>query len=290
MEMRDQRTGYLMVAPALIALVVLIAYPFLLSIYFSLSDKRVGLPGHFIGLENFEALSQDSVFQQTLFNTGLYTVVSVACKLVLGLTLALLLEKMVRGQRLLRGVILLPWVIPASLSTLAWRWMFDPSYSVFNWCLRVVGLGPGVPWLSDPWWARAAVISVNVWRGLPFFAICLLAGLVSIPKEFYEAARVDGAGPRARFWYVTLPLLRPILGIVLLYSVIMTVSDFIIVHVLTRGGPLQSTHLFATLAYRIGLAGTRLGMGAAITLFLFPVLVVGSYVLLRIVRKGEEFA
>jgi multiple sugar transport system permease protein len=131
---------------------------------------------------------------------------------------------------------------------------------------------------------------VNVWRGLPFFAICLLAGLVSIPKEFYEAARVDGAGPRARFWYVTLPLLRPILGIVLLYSVIMTVSDFIIVHVLTRGGPLQSTHLFATLAYRIGLAGTRLGMGAAITLFLFPVLVVGSYVLLRIVRKGEEFA
>lgn len=288
--MRDQRTGYLMVAPALIALVVLIAYPFLLSIYFSLSDKRVGLPGHFIGLENFEALSQDSVFQQTLFNTGLYTVVSVACKLVLGLTLALLLEKMVRGQRLLRGVILLPWVIPASLSTLAWRWMFDPSYSVFNWCLRVVGLGPGVPWLSDPWWARAAVISVNVWRGLPFFAICLLAGLVSIPKEFYEAARVDGAGPRARFWYVTLPLLRPILGIVLLYSVIMTVSDFIIVHVLTRGGPLQSTHLFATLAYRIGLAGTRLGMGAAITLFLFPVLVVGSYVLLRIVRKGEEFA
>lgn len=288
--MRDQRTGYLMVAPALIALVVLIAYPFLLSIYFSLSDKRVGLPGHFIGLENFEALSQDSVFQQTLFNTGLYTVVSVACKLVLGLTLALLLEKMVRGQRLLRGVILLPWVIPASLSTLAWRWMFDPSYSVLNWCLRVVGLGPGVPWLSDPWWARAAVISVNVWRGLPFFAICLLAGLVSIPKEFYEAARVDGAGPRARFWYVTLPLLRPILGIVLLYSVIMTVSDFIIVHVLTRGGPLQSTHLFATLAYRIGLAGTRLGMGAAITLFLFPVLVVGSYVLLRIVRKGEEFA
>jgi len=288
--MRDQRTGYLMVAPALIALAVLIAYPFLLSIYFSLSDKRVGLPGHFIGLENFEALSQDSVFQQTLFNTGLYTVVSVACKLVLGLTLALLLEKVVRGQRLLRGIILLPWVIPASLSTLAWRWMFDPSYSVLNWCLRVVGLGPGVPWLSDPWWARATVISVNVWRGLPFFAICLLAGLVSIPKEFYEAARVDGAGPRARFWYVTLPLLRPILGIVLLYSVIMTVSDFIIVHVLTRGGPLQSTHLFATLAYRIGLAGTRLGMGAAITLFLFPVLVVGAYVLLRIVRRGEEFA
>lgn len=288
--MRDERTGYLMVAPALIALAVLIAYPFLLSIYFSLSDKRVGLPGHFIGLENFEALSQDSVFQQTLFNTGLYTVVSVGLKLVLGLTLAMLLEKVVRGQRLLRGIILLPWVIPASLSTLAWRWMFDPSYSVLNWCLRVVGLGPGVPWLSDPWWARAAVISVNVWRGLPFFAICLLAGLVSIPGEFYDAARVDGAGPRARFWYVTLPLLRPILGIVLLYSVIMTVSDFIIVHVLTRGGPLQSTHLFATLAYRIGLAGTRLGMGAAITLFLFPVLVVGSYVLLRIVRKGEEFA
>jgi multiple sugar transport system permease protein len=290
MELRDQRTGYLMVAPALIALTVLIAYPFVLSIYFSLSDKRIGLPGHFIGLQNFEALTQDSTFQQTLFNTGLYTVVSVGLKLVLGLTLAMLLEKVVRGQRLLRGLILLPWVIPASLSTLAWRWMFDPSYSVFNWCLRVVGYSAGIPWLSDPWWARAAVISVNVWRGLPFFAICLLAGLVSIPKEFYEAARVDGAGPRARFWYVTLPLLKPILGIVLLYSIIMTVSDFVVVQVLTRGGPRQSTHLLATLAYRIGLAGSRLGMGAAITLFLFPVLVVGAYVLLRIVRKGEEYA
>ena len=288
--MRDQRTGYLMVAPALMALAVLIAYPFLLSIYFSLSDKRVGLPGQFIGLENFEALSQDSIFQQTLFNTGLYTVISVGLKLVLGLILALLLENVVRGRRLLRGIVLLPWVIPASLSTLAWRWMFDPSYSVLNWCLRVLGLGPGIPWLSDPWWARAAVISVNVWRGLPFFAICLLAGLVSIPREFYDAAWVDGAGARARFRYVTLPLLKPILGIVLLYSVIMTVSDFIIVQVLTRGGPLQSTHLFATLAYRIGLAGTRLGMGAAITLFLFPILMVSAYILLRIARRGEEFA
>ncbi len=279
-----------MVAPALVALAVLIAYPFLLSIYFSLSDKQIGLPGHFIGLENFEVLAQDSTFRQTLFNTGLYTVVSVGLKLVLGLTLAMLLEKVVRGRRLLRGIILLPWVIPASLSTLAWRWMFDPTYSVLNWCLRVLGYDPGIPWLSAPWWARAAVISVNVWRGLPFFAICLLAGLVSIPKEFYEAARVDGAGPRARFRYVTLPLLKPILGIVLLYSIIMTVSDFVVVQVLTRGGPLQSTHLFATLAYRIGLAGSRLGMGAAITLFLFPVLVVGAYVLLRIVRRGEEYA
>jgi multiple sugar transport system permease protein len=288
--MRDQRTGFLMTAPALIALAVLIAYPFLLSIYFSLSDKQIGMPGHFIGLENFVSLSQDSTFRQTLFNTGLYTVVSVGVKLILGLALALLLEKVGRGQRLLRGIILLPWVIPASLSTLAWRWMFDPSYSVLNWCLKAMGYSSGIPWLSDPTWARAAVISVNVWRGLPFFAICLLAGLVSIPKEFYDAARVDGAGPRARFWYVTLPLLKPILGVVLLYSIIMTVSDFIIVHVLTRGGPLQSTHLLATLAYRIGLAGSRLGMGAAITLCLFPFLVVGAYALLRIVRKGEEFA
>jgi multiple sugar transport system permease protein len=287
--MRDQRTGYLMVTPALLALLLLIGYPFGLSIYFSLSDRSIGMPGHFIGLGNFTALAQDSIFQQTLFNTGLYTVVSVGLKLVLGLALALLLERVVRGQRLLRGIILLPWVIPASLSTLAWRWMFDPSYSVLNWCLKAMGLA-GVAWLSNPWWARAAVISVNVWRGLPFFAICLLAGLVAIPKEFYEAALVDGAGPRARFQYITLPLLKPILGVVLLYSIIMTVSDFIVVHVLTRGGPLQRTHLLATLAYRIGLAGSRLGMGAAITLFLFPVLVVGAYMLLRIVRQGEEFA
>lgn len=288
--MRDQQTGYLMVAPALIVLAVLIAYPFLLSIYMGLTDKRIGLPGGFVGLENFRWLAQDSVFWQTLFNTGLYTVVSVLCKLVLGLALALLLEDLLRARRLVRGLILLPWVVPASLSTLVWRWMFDPTYSVINWHLAAAGLGPGVPWLSDPQWARAAVITVNVWRGLPFFAVCLLAGLVSIPGEFYDAAKVDGAGVRARFWYVTLPLLRPILGIVLLYSVIMTVSDFIIVHVLTRGGPLQRTHLLATLAYQVGLAGTRIGMGAAITLFIFPVLALGAYVLLRIVRRGAEFA
>lgn len=279
-----------MVAPALAVLGVLIAYPFLLSIYFSLTDKRIGLQGEFVGLENFRYLAQDSIFWQTVVNTGLYTVVSVASKLVLGLLLALLLERMSRGRRLIRGLILLPWVVPATLSTLVWRWMFDPTYSVLNWHLTAVATGYGVPWLSDPQWARAAVIGVNVWRGLPFFAVCLLAGLVSIPGEFYDAAKVDGAGSRARFWYVTLPLLRPILGIVLLYSVIMTVSDFIIVHVLTRGGPLQRTHLFATLAYQVGLAGTRIGMGAAITLFIFPVLAVGAYVLLRIVRGGEEFA
>ncbi len=162
---------------------------------------------------------------------------------------------------------------------------------MINWYLRDFGLiDQNVPWLSVPFLARSVVILVNVWRGLPFFTICFLAGLVSIPQEFYDAARVDGANAFRRFWHITVPLLKPILYIVTLFSVVMTVSDFIIVHVLTKGGPMQTTHLFGTLAYQIGLAGTRIGMGAAISLFIFPILALSAYILLRVVRTGEEYA
>src|SRR5438477_431066 len=183
--------------------------------------------------------------------------------------------------------LILPWVIPTALSTLGWWWMFDSLYSVVNWTAIRLGLmsAPGPNWLGQSSYAMAAVIVVNIWRGLPFFAITVLAGLMSIPREFYEAAEVDGATSRQRFWHVTLPLLKPVLAVVVLFSTIFTFSDFNIVQVLTRGGPVNTTHLFATLAYQIGLQGGNLGQGAAISLFLFPMLALVVFLQLRYIRK-----
>jgi multiple sugar transport system permease protein len=211
----------------------------------------------------------------------------VAFKLVLGTALALLLNQTLWFRRLIRGAVLLPWVIPTALSTLGWWWMFNSLYSVVNWTGIAVGVldPPGPNWLGQKYYAMAAVIIVNIWRGLPFFAITILAGLVAIPKELYEAAEADGAGPVARFWYVTLPLLKGVLAIVVLFSTIFTFSEFNIVFVLTHGGPINSTHLFATLARQVGLETGRIGEGAAISLYLFPVLMIVVWAQLRFVRK-----
>jgi multiple sugar transport system permease protein len=188
---------------------------------------------------------------------------------------------------MIRGAVLLPWVIPTALSTLGWWWMFNSLYSVVNWMGIAAGVmdPPGPNWLGQKYYAMSAVVAVNVWRGLPFFAITILAGLVSIPKELYEAAEADGAGPFSRFWHVTLPLLKPVLAIVVLFSTIFTFSDFNIVYVLTHGGPINATHLFATLSRQIGLESGQIGQGAAISLYLFPVLVLVVWVQLRFVRK-----
>lgn len=284
---RDQKLALVLVAPLIIVLIGLIAYPFCMSIYTSLTDKRIGLPGTFIGLRNYISLFQDEIFLQTLENTGIYTAVSVFLKGILGLTLALMLKQITHGRRWFRVLIFLPWVVPQSLGVLVWRWMFDPSpFCVLNWLLQHSGIAhTGVPWLADPFWARFSIITVNVWRGIPFFTVCFLAGLVGIPEEFYEAAKVDGANSARRFTHITLPLLRPILGIVILYSIVMTVGDFVIVQVLTAGAPLGKTHLLGTLAYQVGLAGTKIGQGAAISLFIFPVLIIGAYFLLRIILR-----
>ncbi len=193
---------------------------------------------------------------------------------------------MLRFKKWVRGAVLLPWVIPTALSTLGWWWMFDSLYSVINWTLIHLGIiqvGPN--WLGTPYLAKAAVITVNIWRGLPFFAITILAGLVSIPQELYEAAKTDGAGAIARFWYITLPMLKPVLAIVILFSTIFTFSDFNIVYVLTRGGPINSTHMFATLANQVGLQSGKIGEGAAVSLFMFPILMMVVYFQLRFVRK-----
>jgi multiple sugar transport system permease protein len=284
---REEVFGYGLILPALLLIVCLVAYPFGMAIYFSLSDYWVGSPGEFIGLKNFQDIVRWDVFRRTVWNSFFFTFCAVILKTVLGVWLAMLLFRTFKFKRLIRGAVLLPWVLPTALSMLAWWWMFDSLYSVVNWTGIRLGLitAPGPNWLGVTEYAMAAVIAVNVWRGLPFFAIIVLAGLVSIPREYYEAAEVDGATAWGRFRYVTIPLLKPVLAVVILFSTIFTFSDFNIVQVLTRGGPVNSTHLFATLAYQQGLIGGNLGQGAAISLFLFPGLVAVVFFQLRYIRK-----
>jgi multiple sugar transport system permease protein len=252
----------------------------------SLSTTGCGSPGKFVGFQNFRDIFGNEVFRQTVYNSFLFTTIAVIFKTLLGVWLAMLLFRNFKFKRLIRGAVLLPWVIPTALSTLAWGWMFDSLYSVVNWTGIRLGLlaAPG-PNLGIASYAMTAAITVNVWRGLPFFAIIVLAGLVSIPREYYEAAEVDGAGSWRRFCHVTLPLLKPVLAVVILFSTIFTFADFNIVQVLTRGGPVNTTHLFATLAYQTGLWGGNLGQGAAISLFLFPVLAAVVFIQLRYIRR-----
>jgi multiple sugar transport system permease protein len=284
---REGVLGPAFITPAVLLITLLVAYPFIMAIYFALSDSFIGRPSHFIGIRNFVNLWSSDAFRQTFQNAFVFTGISVAFKLVLGISLALLLNEQLWFKRLIRGTVLLPWVIPTALSTLGWTWMFNSLYSVVNWTGIAMGLldPPGPNWLGQKSYAMTAVVLVNVWRGLPFFAITILAGLVAIPKDLYEAAETDGAGPVRRFWYVTLPLLKPVLAIVVLFSTIFTFSDFNIVYVLTHGGPINSTHLFATLSRQIGLDSGRIGEGAAISLYLFPVLMFVVWAQLRFVRK-----
>jgi multiple sugar transport system permease protein len=284
---REQVLGPLFVTPAVILLVLLVAYPFVMALYLAVSNAFIGRPSHFVGIRNFVALWDSDAFRQTFQNAFVFTGAAVALKLVLGIGLALLLNQQLWFKRLIRGAILLPWVIPTALSTLGWWWMFNSLYSVVNWTGIALGLfdAPGPNWLGQKYYAMTAVVVVNVWRGLPFFAITILAGLVAIPRELYEAAETDGAGPVGRFFYVTLPMLKPVLAIVVLFSTIFTFSDFNIVYVLTHGGPINSTHLFATLARQIGLETGRIGEGAAISLYLFPMLALVVWAQLRFVRR-----
>jgi multiple sugar transport system permease protein len=284
---REEFLGPLFVAPALLLLLVLVAYPFCMALYFSLSDAFIGRPSQFIGIQNFVNLWDSDAFRQTFQNAFVFTSIAIAVKLVLGVTLALLLNQQLWFKRWIRGAVLLPWVIPTALSTLGWWWMFNSLYSVVNWTGIALDFmdPPGPNWLGQKYYAMTAVIVVNIWRGLPFFAITILAGLMAIPKELYEAAEADGAGPVRRFWYITLPLLKPVLGIIILFSTIFTFSEFNIIYVLTHGGPINSTHLFATLARQVGLESGQIGEGAAISLYLFPVLMFVVWAQLKSVRK-----
>src|ERR687885_1461288 len=251
---REGILGYVLMTPALLLLIVFIAYPFVLGVWYSMSDVQIFGLGRFIGLKNYTDLWQSPVFQQTLRNSFVYTISATIFKLALGLGMALVMNQHFPFKNMVRASVLLPYIVPTALSTLAFLLAFNPTLSPLPTLFGPLrGLYPPAGFLGDPFHAMVAVIFVNVWRGTPFFAISLLAGLQTIPQDLYEAAAIDGANALARFRHVTLPLLMPVLTIVMLFSIIQTFSDFQIVQVLTRGGPTDTTHLFATLAYAIGM-------------------------------------
>lgn len=277
-----------LLAPGVAILTVFIAYPFVMAIGFSLTDISVGNAGKFVGADNFTKAWQDTIFQTAFWNTCFYTFWATVFKLALGMWLALLLNRHFRFKRMIRAWMLLPFIIPTVLSTFAWRWMFDPTFSVINWTLYHFGwITDRLPFLSDGDWAMWCAIVVNTWRGTPFFAITLLAGLQTISPDLHEAAALDGANAWHRFWHVTWPLLLPVTLVVVVFSVIQTFSDFQLIYVLTGGGPANSTHLVATYAYQIGIHSGLLGEGAAISLFMFPVLCLVVWFQLRYLKRME---
>ena len=270
---REGVLGYLLMTPALLLLTVFIAYPFVLGVWYSMSDVKIVGLGEFIGLKNYGDLLQTPVFQQTVKNSFVYTILATIFKLALGLALALLMNQHFPFKNVIRASVLLPYIVPTALSTLAFVLIFHATLTPLPWLFRPLGIPfPASGFLGDPVLAMASVIFVNIWRGTPFFAISLLAGLQTIPQDLYEAASIDGASAWNRFRHITIPLLMPVLTIVMLFSIIQTFSDFQIVQVLTRGGPTDTTHLFATLAFQIGMQGGRLGQGAAASLFMLPFL------------------
>jgi multiple sugar transport system permease protein len=287
--LEDERwLAFALLVPTMVLLGLFIAYPFVRGILLSVTDTRVGVPGDFVGMANFERIWHDSIFRQAVYNTFLYTAVTTVFKLGLGLWLALLLNRHFKGKAFVRAFILLPFIIPTVLSTFAWKWMFDPTFSVINWALFQLGIiKRSINWLGDPDLAMFSIMVVNIWRGVPFFAISLLAGLQTISPELNEAAAIDGARPWQRFWHITWPLLLPVTMVVVLFSVIQTFADFQIVYVMTGGGPANATHLFATYAYQIGVGTGLLSQGAAISLAMFPILFLVVIVQLLYIRRVE---
>lgn len=265
--------GFLFMLPAAVFLICFLTYPLGLGVWLGFTDTRIGRPGEFVGLENYEWLSEDPVFWLSVFNTLFYTTIASAAKFGLGLWLALLLNRNLAFKNFFRAVILLPWVVPTVLSAMAFWWIYDSQFSIVSWTLMKWGLiDQPINFLGDPWNARWSVIAANVWRGIPFVAISLLAGLQTIPQSLTEAAAIDGATRWQMFRRVTLPLLTPIIAVVMTFSVLFTFTDFQLIYVLTRGGPVNATHLMATLSFQRAIPGGQLGEGAAIAVAMIPFL------------------
>jgi len=274
-RLQDNRNalGLLFLAPAAILLLVFLTYPLGLGTWLGFTDAKVGRPGIFIGLENFDYLWNDQVTRLALFNTIFYTVVASVIKFGLGLWLALILNQHLPFKAFLRAIVLLPFIVPTALSAIAFWWIYDAQFSIVSWLLEKMGLiHQYIDFLGDPWNARFSTIAANIWRGVPFVAITLLAGLQTISPSYYEAASLDGASSWQQFRYVTLPLLTPIIAVVMTFSVLFTFTDFQLIYVLTRGGPLNATHLMATLSFQRAIPGGSLGEGAAIATAMVPFL------------------
>jgi multiple sugar transport system permease protein len=259
--------------PTALILGLFLAFPLVKGIWLSFTDTRIGRPGAFVGLENYLWLWDDSVFWLSVFNTLLYTAVASVVKFAIGLYLALLLNKHIPFKSLIRSIVLIPFVVPTVLSAIAFWWIFDSQFSIISWSLRQMGLiEQNINFLGDANWARACVIFANIWRGIPFIAITLLAGLQTVSPSLYEAATIDGATPWQIFTRITLPLLTPIIAVVMTFSVLFTFTDFQLIWAMTRGGPVNATHLMATLSYQRGILSNQLGEGAAIATAMVPFL------------------
>jgi multiple sugar transport system permease protein len=285
---RGRYLGPLFASPVAIILLLLLAYPFALGIWLSFTDTIIGRTGRFIGFENYLNLINSEVFRLVTFNTLLYTFVAVFFKLVLGFGLAIVLNRDFKAKGLIRAIVLLPWIVPTALSTIAFWWIFDSQFSCISWLLMKLSIiASPIDFLGDPNNARASVIAVNVWRGIPFFTIGLMAGLQTIDPTLYEAADMDGAGPWVQFKNITLPLVMPLLSVITTFSIIWTFADFHLIWIMTRGGPVNATHIYGTLSYQRAIPGGHLGEGAAISVFIFPVLLIGVLLTARSLRRGE---
>ena len=265
--------GALFMLPAALLLLLFLTYPLGLGVWLGFTDAKIGRAGEWIGWENYAFLWGDSVTRLALFNTLFYTFVASVLKFGLGLWLAVLLNRKLRFQSFFRAVILLPYIVPTALSAIAFWWIYDSQFSVISWVLTKMGLiDHYIDFLGEPWNARFSTIFANVWRGVPFVAITLLAGLQTISPSYYEASAIDGATPWQQFRHVTLPMLTPIIAVVMTFSVLFTFTDFQLIYVITRGGPLNATHLMATLSFQRAIAGGALGEGAAISIAMVPFL------------------
>ncbi len=285
---RRSTIAFLMTLPLIVVIGGLVAWPAGYAMYLSTLNRRMT---SFIGLGNFEILLDSETFRMVIFQSMFFAITAVILKAGIGFWLAHMLHHIpAKGQRKWRGMLLVPWVIPPALSTLGWWWMFEPTYSSINWILNIFAV-PSVPWLGEPWWARTSVIIVNVWYGAPFFMIMYLAALKSVPEQLYEAAQIDGATSWQRLRYVTLPMMANIISITVLFSLIVTFANYDIVRVLTNGGPRDLTHVFASYAFQVGILAGNIPRGAAVSLFMFPILAIIAFFVLRGVnRRNREEA
>jgi multiple sugar transport system permease protein len=283
---RKSTIAFLMALPLILLIAILVLYPAGYAIYLAMLNKSMT---RFVGLGNFEFLFKRQTFWDVVFQSCLFAITAVIFKAMIGFIVAHFVHNIpTKGQRKWRGMLLVPWVIPPAMSTLAWLWLFDPSYSAFNWIFAQFGL-PNISWLGEAGWARFSVILVNIWAGSPFFMIMYLAALKSVPEQLYEAASIDGATWWQRIWYVTLPMMRNIIAITALFSTIVTFANFDIVRVLTNGGPLTATQLFGTWGFKIGIESGDIPLGSCVVLFMVPILAVGATFILRdISRRGSE--
>jgi multiple sugar transport system permease protein len=286
---KDSSLGYILLGPAFIFLALMMAYPFFYAVYLSFTDKQIGAEAHFIGLLNFTKLLGTNLFSKTVTNSIIYTLFALIFKFIGGLGLAVMLNRPFIGQRVIRALLLLPWIMPTVFSTMIWSWLFHPTFSILNDILvnKSGLLAEPIPFLRDETWAMASLIFVNVWRGVPFFGITFLAAIQSVSPEIIEASKIDGASRWSSFWRITFPMILPVVLIVMLISTISTIGDFDLPFLLTHGGPNNSTTLFALTAYMLSLQSGQIGLGAAVTLTMFPLLIVLIIVSLVSVRRQE---